>query len=146
VRRAGWAALLLVAPLAAACSGDGGTGAGASASSAAAVRWWTPRAGYCELLRETVRAGRSILLGVGADDPALLDSTRAFVGELERTAPAPVAGSWRVLGPAVVDLVGSRGDLTKVAKLDRTAVQRAATAIAAHAKSSCHVDVSRPAG
>jgi hypothetical protein len=89
-----------------------------------------------------VAAGKSILPGVTANDPALLSSTRAFLAELQAVAPATVAGSWQVLGPAVITLVESGGDSAAVKKVDAAAVRKAAGAVAADAKRSCGVDLS----
>jgi len=135
-------------------------------SALVATRWWSnsanavgsvldpknPTAGaadlstsptdYCGMLRETVAAGKSILPGVTANDPALLTSTRAFLAELEAVAPDSVAGSWRVLGNAVITFVESGGDSTAVKKVDAAAVRKAAGTVAADAKRSCGVDLS----
>ena len=135
-------------------------------SALVATRWWSnsahalgstidtanPEAGaaglnasesqYCGMLRQTVAAGKSILPGVTANDPALLTSTRAFMAELEAVAPATVAGSWQVLGPAVITLVESGGDSAAVKKVDAVAVRKAAGTVAADAKHSCGVDLS----
>ena len=140
---------------------------GQSFSSAlVATRWWSnsanqlgsvldtkdPEAGtaglsasptdYCGMLRQTVAAGKSILPGVTANDPALLTSTRAFLAELEAVAPASVAGSWQVVGGAVITFVESGGDSTAVKRVDAPAVRKAASTVAADAKHSCGVDLS----
>jgi hypothetical protein len=131
-----------------------------------ATRWWSnsanavgslldtkdPEAGaaglsvsptdYCGMLRQTVAAGRSILPGVTANDPALLTSTRAFLAELEAVAPPSIAGSWQVLGRAVITFVESGGDSTTVQKVDAAAVRKAASTVVADAKHSCGVDLS----
>ena len=137
-------ALLSTLPLAA-CTGGGGAGGAASTAKAAdaapVARWWSG-GDYCVMLRDTVKAGRSILPGVGATDPARLASTKAFVTDLQHAAPPAVASAWRVLGPAVVGIVASGGHLDHVKGIDPAAVQRAATTIATHARSACHVDVS----
>jgi hypothetical protein len=109
---------------------------------AAAAKLHESQQDYCGMLRDTVRADKSIMPGVGATDPTLVASTKAFVSELERVAPSPVARSWQVLGDVVLKLVASGGDLSKVKGVDQAAVQRAGTAVAAHAKSTCHVNVS----
>jgi len=135
-------------------------------SALVATRWWSnrmnkmgsvldpkhPEAGaaglsvsptdYCGMLRQTVAAGRSILPGVTANDPALLTSTRAFLAELEAVAPDSVAGSWQVLGRAVITFVESGGDSTAVKTVDAAAVRKAASMVAADAKHSCGVDLS----
>jgi hypothetical protein len=97
------------------------------------------------MLRLTVTAGKSILPGVTASDPALLASTKAFVAEIEKVAPHSVSSSWHVLGAAVLALVASGGDPAKVKGIDATAVQSAGSAISADAKHSCGVDLSAPA-
>ena len=135
-------------------------------SALVATRWWSnsahqvgsvldtkhPEAGtagltvsptdYCGMLRQTVAAGRSILPGVTANDPALLTSTRAFLAELEAVAPPSVAGPWQVLGHAVITFVESGGDSTAVKTVDAAAVRKAAGTVAADAKHSCGVDLS----
>jgi hypothetical protein len=137
-----------------------------STSAAVATRWWSnsatkagtridvknpqaaarqlhgSKADYCSMLEQTVAAGKSILPNVTANDPALLTSTKAFVAELEAVAPSMVAGAWKVLGGAVVALVSSGGDTTKVKGIDAAAVSRAAATVAADAKRSCGVDLS----
>src|SRR5205085_3707019 len=122
--------IVLTLPTLAACTGSGPhstSRAPSAAGSAQVTRWWSGGAGtdYCGMLRETVKAGRSILPGVGADDPARLASTKAFVADLERLAPSAVAGAWRVLGPAVVKIVASGGHLDQVKGIDPAAVQQA---------------------
>jgi hypothetical protein len=109
---------------------------------AAARRLHGSKADYCSMLGQTVAAGKSILPNVTANDPALLTSTKAFVAELEAVAPSMVAGAWKVLGGAVVALVSSGGDTTKVKGIDAAAVSRAAATVAADAKRSCGVDLS----
>lgn len=97
---------------------------------------------YCGMLRQTVAAGHTILPNVTANDPALLTSTKAFVAELEAVAPSDLAGSWKVLGSAVLTFVESGGDSTKVQGIDAAAVRTAASTVAAEAKRSCGVDLS----
>jgi hypothetical protein len=108
---------------------------------AVAARLHQSKADYCGMLRQTVGAGRSILQGVTANDPALVISTKAFVAEIEATAPSAMAGSWKVLGPVVLTIVESGGDTTKVKGIDAAAVRKAASTVAAHAKHSCGVDL-----
>ena len=141
-RLTGCATALALAPVAAACSGAGGGHAvdGSPRAAGHAVRWWSA-GDYCGMLRETVAAGRNILPGVSASDPSLLTSTREFVTSVERLAPSPVAASWKVVGGAVLRLVGSGGRLPRVTGAERSAVERAATAIADHARTSCHLDL-----
>jgi hypothetical protein len=150
--------VLALAPAAAACGGGGGgpaapsgqqprlvtvtDGSSTSAQTRAAAHWWSTGADYCTILRQTLRAGRSILPGVTAKDPALLASTKAFLADLEAAAPAAVAGPWHVLGHAVITLVASGGDPTKVKGVDAAAVRRAASTVAAQARHSCGVDLS----
>jgi hypothetical protein len=143
------------------------TSTSATSSRIAATRWWSngavtegstidpknptaarsrlqpSRGEYCAMLKQTVAAGKSILPGATADDPALLTSTKAFVAELEAVAPSSLTGPWKVLGGAVLTLVGSGGDTAKVKGIDAAAVRRSATTVAADAKHSCGVDLSR---
>lgn len=97
---------------------------------------------YCHMLDDTLAAGKSILPGIGATDPALLTSTEAFVAELTKAAPTEVSASWKLLGPTVVALVKSGGSQTALPSVDAAAVQQAATQIAAHARAVCGVDLS----
>lgn len=124
---------------------NGAVGSGSAvdpANPAAAAAQLSPSAEqYCAMLRQTVAAGKSVLSDVTANDPALLASTKAFIAEIEAVAPPSVAGPWRVLGPAVLTLVDSGGDSTKVKGIDAAAVRKAATAVAADAKHSCGVDL-----
>jgi hypothetical protein len=165
-------AALALAPAAAACGGSSpkshptSDGPSSPSSSLVATRWWSNSAttagstidpkhpeavaaqldasktDYCGMLRQTAAAGRSILPNVTANDPALLISTKAFVAELEAVAPSSVAGSWEVLGPAVITIVESGGGSAAVKKIDAAAVQEAARTVAADAKRSCGVDLS----
>jgi hypothetical protein len=140
--------------------------AGARNSTTVATRWWSNSAAttgshidladptalaaklhssehdYCGMLKQTLAAGKAILPGVTAQDPALLGATRAFVAELQAVAPTSVAGSWRVLGGAVTSLVAAGGNASKVKNVDAAAVQKAAATIASDAKRSCGVDLS----
>ncbi|HEX3334935.1 MAG TPA: hypothetical protein VHS54_00650 [Jatrophihabitans sp.] len=149
--------------------GSGGSapaGAASSSATAVATRWWSnsaarsgttidpknpqaaaghlhaSKADYCAMLNQTVAAGKSILPGVTANDPALLTSTKAFVAEIEAVAPPTVAGAWKELGSAVIALVGSGGDPAMVNGVDAAAVRQAASTVAADAKRSCRVDLS----
>lgn len=161
------AAVSLV-PVTAACSGNDAKPKAHDSSASSglvATRWWSNSAGttgteidanrpqalagklrpsasdYCSMLKQTVAAGKSILPGVTAQDPALLASTKAFVAEIQAVAPAAVAASWKVLGDVVVAFVESGGDPTKVKGTDTKAVQSAVGTIAADAKGTCHVNL-----
>jgi hypothetical protein len=105
------------------------------------THWWSGT-DYCEILRQTMRAGHSVLAGTDANDPALLTATKAFVADLTAAAPDPVRSQWQVLGPALTDLVGSGGKLGAVSGVDSRRVSAAATAIAADAKSRCSLNLS----
>jgi hypothetical protein len=109
---------------------------------AAAARLHASRSEYCGMLRQTVGAGKSILPGVTVNDPALLTTTRAFIGEIQAVAPSSVAASWRVVGRIVLALVTSLGDAPKVSAIHATGLRQAADAIATDAASRCHVNVS----
>jgi hypothetical protein len=108
----------------------------------AATKLHTSPRDYCGMLRQTLAAGHTILPNVTANDPALLTSTKAFVAELEAVAPSDLAGSWKVLGSAVLTFVQSGGDSTKVQGIDAVAVRTAAGTVAADAKRGCGVDLS----
>jgi len=103
------------------------------ATDAAATRLHPSRTQYCTMLRQTVAAGRSVL--TGASGRAATTATTAFVAEVQAVAPTAIAPSWRTLGPALVT-VAHGGTLSSSA-----AVQQAGAAIAADAKSACHLDL-----
>lgn len=106
------------------------------------MRQWWSGTDYCDILRQTMRAGHSVLGATKAGDPALLVATKAFVADLTASAPKDVRAQWQVLGPALTQLVESGGKLTAVSGANSRAVAAAATAIATDAKTRCHVDVS----
>lgn len=154
LRRLGLAATLVTGL--AGCSA-GSAGSLAAQPTPSVSHWWSHPAGpassagssaapsapdYCSILRDTVSAGRSLLSGVGATDPVRVASTRAFVTEVVRVAPAEVARSWQVFGPALVALVTSGSTRSTVPDVDVAAVARAADSIAADAKSRCNLDLS----
>lgn len=150
-------------------TGQRASSSGTPGSTVQATRWWSnsqakvgsliavdnplavartlhvSQSDYCGMLRQTVDAGRSILPGVTAEDPALLASTRAFIAELQAVAPTPVAGPWHTLGAAVITVVAARGQLTGLKGVDAKAVQSAADTISLDAKKRCSVDLSRKA-
>jgi hypothetical protein len=97
---------------------------------------------YCGMLEQTLAAGKSILPGISATDPALLTSTRAFIGELQKVAPPDVRAAWQTLGSAVITIAESGGDAGKLAKLDAKGVGEAANQVAASAKKDCGLDLS----
>lgn len=133
---------------------------------AVATRWWSngaeavgstidpknPGAGaanlqpsrpeYCAMLQQTVTAGASILPGVSAQDPALLASTEAFVTEIQHLAPDTAHAAWQTLGSAVITIVKSGGDASKIGAVDQKSVSAAEAVIAADAKTSCGLDLS----
>jgi hypothetical protein len=176
-RAAGGAALLAVSLVVslASCSSSGGGHHDASAptapSSVTATRWWsnsaaqvgstidpknpaadaarlTPsRTEYCGMLKDTVSAGKSILPGVTATDPALLTSAEAFVDEIEKVAPGPVSSPWQVIGGAILALVKSGGKASTALKsINIGAVTQAASTISTDSKQNCGVDLSSVTG
>jgi hypothetical protein len=157
------AAALAIASLSA-CSGGGGS-ATPSSSAPAVARWWSNAAAtpgsavdphnpgalaaglqpsqhdYCGMLAQTVSAGTS-LFPTGTESVPL-DTLQAFVAELQHVAPSAIAPSWRVLGPALVSYVRTSG--ASLGSRSPSDVSNAVTAIAADAKSTCHLDLSRAA-
>jgi hypothetical protein len=149
--------------------GTGGTAAAPATPAAAgadiATRWWSndavqvgsvidpndpdaaaaklspSRTQYCGMLSQTLTAGHSVLPNAGVSDPALLNSTAAFLAELQKVAPSAVSHDWTLLAQAVEALVNATGAKAVNAK----AVAQAATAVAADAKTNCHLDLSAPA-
>lgn len=113
-----------------------------SSPSAQAAKLTASRGSYCLVLKQTIRAGKSVLPGATAQDPAVLASVRAFIAETRALAPKAVAADWTVLGAVFVKIAAAKGDLGSV-KVDQSAVQRAAQSVAADAKSNCHLDLSK---
>lgn len=111
-----------------------------TASATTATHWWSST-DYCAILRQTMRAGHSVLPGATADDPQLLAATKAFVSDLTASAPTEVRAQWRVLGPALSELVESGGKLTAVSGVNTRLVSAAASTVAADARTRCHVDL-----
>jgi hypothetical protein len=140
---AGTAALLASGVIAACSSSAPSTPAQdrQAAGTATATHWWSGT-DYCTILRQTMRAGHSILPGATAGDPKLLTATKAFVSDLTAAAPDSVRAQWQVLGPALTDLVESGGKPSAISGVNSRLVAAAATAIAADAKARCRVDVS----
>jgi len=98
------------------------------------------------MLKQTVAAGKSLLPGLTATDPALVTSTKAFVAEIEKVAPAGITAQWQVLGPAVLTVVKSGGDITALPSADLGPAITAANAITADSKKNCGVDLSSVTG
>ena len=122
---------------------DGGHSAGSRidpANPTASAKSLHPsRQVYCDMLRQTVKAGHSILPGVSANSPALLTSTEAFLADLQGVAPAEVSAQWKVLSASVLALVKSGGKST--AGVDAAQVSTAAATVATDAKSRCGVNL-----
>jgi hypothetical protein len=112
-----------------------------SGTTATTTHWWSGTS-YCGILRQTIRAGHSVLAGTNAGDPALLTATKSFVADLTAAAPDPVRSHWLVLGPALTELVGSGDKPAAISGVDSRQVSAAAASIAADAKVRCHVDLS----
>lgn len=144
-RLAGGIAAVLAGAAIAGCSADPAAPPSltqhSSAHATIATHWWSG-SDYCGILRQTIRARHSIFAGASADDPALLAATKSFVSDLTAAAPEPVRAQWLVLGPALTELVESAGKLSAVSGVNTRRVSVAATAVAADAKTRCHVDVS----
>ena len=108
----------------------------------AAARLHPSQAEYCGMLKQTLAAGKSILPGISSADPALLASTQAFVAEIAAVAAGPIAGDWKLIGTAIVALVKSAGQSPDFSAISAPAVQKAALAVAADARATCHLDLS----
>lgn len=111
----------------------------------AAARLHPSRPQYCAMLKQTLAAGRSILPGVAADDPARTAAAVAFVTELQHVAPAEVASSWQVLGNTIIAVVRSGGDPSRITGVDAAATRAAVAAVSADATSRCGVNLSATA-
>lgn len=141
-------------------------GAGAGPSTSPATRWWSnsvvsagstiaasdptsaaakltsSRDEYCQMLKQTLAVGKSLLPSAQAKDPRLLPTTEAFVSEIEAVAPAQVVPSWKVLGPVILQLVRSAGSLPTSQPGDTSGNLKAAETINADAKANCKLDLS----
>jgi hypothetical protein len=148
---------------------DGGTSR-PQVSTTVATRWWSnsavqtgskisktrpdsavtklhpSRKDYCGMLEQTVAAGKALLPHGAASDPAVIDSLSAFIGELQKVAPAEVAADWQVLGKAMLALVKAGGKAPKTPVVDGATVNTAATSVAADAKQICRIDLSSVTG
>jgi hypothetical protein len=150
-----------------ACSSSKHVAAGQPA--AAATRWWSnsvvsvgstiapadptsaaaklsaSRDQYCQMLKQTLAVGKSLLPSAAAKDPRLLPTTEAFVAEVQAVAPASVQPSWKVLAPVILQLVRSGGALPTGPASSAASMAnnvKAAEAINADAKANCHLDLS----
>lgn len=112
----------------------------------AAAKLHPSKTDYCGMLKQTLDSGNSILPGITATDPALLTASKAFVAEIQQVAPADVTGSWQVLGPAILALVNSGGNLSAVQSLDVASISKAVTAVSDEAKQACGLDLSAITG
>ena len=123
--------------------GDGAQGVGSTIDpkdpTAAAKNLHPSRQTYCEILKQTVSAGHSILPGASANSPALLASTEAFVAELQGVAPAAVSQAWKLLGATVLSLVETGGK--NAAAGDVAQLSTAVTTVANDAKTQCGVSL-----
>jgi hypothetical protein len=143
------------------------SGAAAGSGATAAARWWSnsaaaagstidparpsaaaaklsrSRTQYCQMLTQTLQSGRSVLAGVGAQDPARSTATIAFVAELQRVAPAEVSTAWDTLAPALVRLVKPATTPPTADAADAAKTASAAKTIADDAKAHCNLDLSR---
>jgi hypothetical protein len=172
-RGAAGCALALAATSVVSCSSSAAHRSGpdsASADQTVATRWWSnsavqtgskisktrpdsavtklhpSRKDYCGMLEQTVAAGKALLPHGAASDPAVIDSLSAFIGELQKVAPAEVAADWQVLGKAMLALVKAGGKAPKTPVVDGATVNTAATSVAADAKQICRIDLSSVTG
>jgi hypothetical protein len=107
----------------------------------AAAKLHPSRDDYCRMIEQTLAAGKSILPQARASDPAYIESMTAFIGELQKVAPAEITADWRVVGTAVVTLVRSGGVAPKTGSGDAAAIERATSEVATDAKKNCDVDL-----
>ncbi len=162
VSAAAGAAVVLAATL----TGCGNAAGSTPPPGSAATRWWSnsaARAGstipadgsdpaaaklrpsdqdYCGMLEQTLAAGKSILPGMTAGNPTLLTSTKAFITELQRVAPAALASEWQILGTAVLAIVESGGATSALHGIDPARVGQAAAKVSTDARARCGVDLS----
>ncbi len=142
------------------------TSSAASTSAAAtpATRWWSNSAvkvgstidpahpgaaaaslhpsqtDYCGMLRQTVKAGKSLLTNAQTANSALRIGIEAFVPEISAVAPAPITAQWRVLGPFVL-AAAKAGQLPSAAGSGATQALEAVSLVAADAKTRCGLDL-----
>jgi hypothetical protein len=92
------------------------------------------------MLHDTLATGKSILPdAVQGSGPALQTATDAFVADLQRVAPAPVATQWRLVGDALSKFVHSDGK--SLGGASAAEMSKALTTISADAKAHCGLDL-----
>jgi len=135
----------------------------ATGSPGAATRWWSSPAGragstldvehpeigaaglhpdqnsYCAMLRSSMGSDKNPLTATATADENLLVSTRAWLAELEALSSGPVHQAWVTFGDALVKALQS----PQAGSSPDAAVSAAMTIIAADARSSCNLDLSR---
>lgn len=127
----------------------------------AATRWWSDSAGtsgstidisnptsaasavhpsqsvYCGILTATANATKSQLTAMQTKNAASVATLRAFVAELEASAPTEVSSAWRTLGGALLALVDSKAGHASTGTASSAQISAASQAIVANAEQKC---------
>jgi hypothetical protein len=99
------------------------------------------QADYCGMLKQTVKAGKSLITSAQTADTGVRIGIQAFVPEISKVAPSPVDAQWRVVGPVVL-AAAKAGALPSTGAGAATAqALQAVSVVASDAKSRCGLDL-----
>ncbi len=139
--------------------------ASATAAAATPTRWWSnsavqvgspidpanpgaataklhpSQADYCGMLKQTVKAGKSLVTSAQTADTRVRIGIEAFVPEISKVAPSPVDSQWRVLGPVVLAAAKAGALPSSGAGAGTAQALQAVSVVAADAKSRCGLDL-----
>jgi hypothetical protein len=108
---------------------------------AAAAKLHQSPADYCGMLKQTVKAGKSLITSAQTSDTGVRIGLEAFVPEISKVAPSPVDAQWHVLGPVVL-AAANAGALPSTGAGAATAqALQAVSVVASDAKSRCGLDL-----
>jgi hypothetical protein len=108
---------------------------------AAAAKLHQSQADYCGMLKQTVKAGKSLITSAQTSDTGVRIGIEAFVPEISKVAPSPVDAQWHVLGPVVL-AAANAGALPSTGAGAATAqALQAVSVVASDAKSRCGLDL-----
>jgi hypothetical protein len=108
---------------------------------AAAAKLHPSQADYCGMLKQTVKAGKSLITSAQKADTGVRIGIEAFVPEISKVAPSPVDSQWRVLGPVVLAAANAGTLPSSGAGAATTQALQAVSVVAADAKSHCGLDL-----
>jgi hypothetical protein len=108
---------------------------------AAAAKLHPSQADYCGMLKQTVKAGKSLITSAQMADSPVRIGIEAFVPEISEVAPSSVEAQWRVLGPVVLAAANAGTLPSTGAGAPTTQALQAVSIVAADAKSHCGLDL-----